>query len=152
MTDQLTKTGTPNMEKDNPTVNVHKIAKAFRQFYKGLEQYQLDALEKELLNMYPSEDSEVMIFTGYDEEDNSIGVSLFVTNAIQVEGKQKMDFNQLLLEYLIRMDIERMDQLDNCIRLMERKEGDSYEVDFIPVSYNKRIDKYNIHFRIIKNQ
>lgn len=150
MTDQLTKTAASDMEKNNSTVNVHNIAKAFQRFHKGLEQRQLHALEKELMNMYPSEDSEVMIFTGYDEKGNSIGVSLFVTKAIKVEEKQKMGFNQLMLEYLIRMDIERMDALNNCIRLMERKEGDQYEVDFIPVSYNKRIDKYSLHFRIIK--
>ena len=150
MTDQLTKTGTPNMEKDNPTVSVHKIAKAFQKMHKGLVQYQLDALEKELLNMYPSEESEVMIFTDYDEEENSIGVGLYVSKAIQVKAAEKIDFDQLMLEFLKRMDISRMAQLYSCIGLMERKEGTDYELDLIPVHYSKNIDKHTINFRIFK--
>ena len=107
MISHLTRTATSTMEKDNVTVNVHKIAKAFQKFNMGLEPYQLDALEKELLNMYPSEDSEVMIFTDYDEEENSIGLGLYVSKAKQVEVSQKINFDLLMLEYLQRMDVSR---------------------------------------------
>ena len=55
-----------------------------------------------------------------------------------------------MFEYLLRADIEKLPDVFECIKLMERKEGNKYEVDFIPVFYTEEIDRYDIHFRIIK--
>ena len=139
------------MEKEKPLVSVHKLAKSFQKIYAGLNRDQLGELDNELLKMYPANQSEILLFSDYDEEENSVGISIYVTQPLAEENVQKKSFDKLMLEYLIRADISKLPQVFSCLAFMERKEGEDYEVDFIPVSYTKKIDKYNIHLRITKN-
>lgn len=140
------------MEKEKPFVSVHQLAKIFKKIYAGLDTYQLGELDKELVKMYPSDESEILFTLGYSEDTNSVGVSIYVSKPLLAEKVEKMSFDKLMFEYLVRADISKLHQVFRCLEYMERKEGDAYEVDFIPVFYTKAIDKHDIHFRIIKNK
>lgn len=139
------------MENNQTFISIHKLAKAFEKIYKGLNQFQLGELDKELIKMYPSDESEVLFMTGYDEETNSIGVSLYISSPSTETKIEKIDFDKLMFAYLVRADLTKMSQVFECLKLMERKSGEEYEVDFIPVHYTETIDKHSINFRIIKN-
>lgn len=139
------------MEQKQPFVSIHKLAKIFEKIYAGLDTYQIGELEKELLKMYPSEESEVLFSAGYTEDTNSVGISVYVSNPLTGDNLQKVNFDKLIFEYLIRADISKLPQVLGCLERMERKGGKSDEVDFIPVFYTKDINKHDIHFRIIKS-
>lgn len=140
------------MNKEKKHISIHKIAQSFHKIYEGLNKEQLKELDKELLKMYPSEHSEVLFFPDYGEEENSMGLSIYVTHPQKDKAVKAINFSQLVLEYLIRADIAKLPQLSLCIELLERKGTNNYEVDFIPAFYNEDIDEYNIHFRITKNE
>lgn len=138
------------MDKEKKLVSVYQLAKAFEKMYKGLNKEQLRVFEEELLKMYPSEESKVLLFPDYEDGENSMGMSIYVTNPLAANAVKKMDFSKLMFEYLIKADITRFTALDSCINLMESRGGESYEVDLIPAAYDEDIEEYNIHFRITK--
>lgn len=139
------------MEKTKDIVNIKKLELAFNKIYQGIEKYQSDELNKELVKMYPTDDSEVMLSAGYDEEENSMGIGIYVSKPKTDKEPDIIPFNQLMFEYLLRTDIEDLGNIMECIDLMERKSGNKYDVDFIPVFYNDELDNYYIHYRITKN-
>ncbi len=138
------------MDTDRQIVNIKKTAKAFDKIYKGIEKHQLDELDKELVKIYPTDESEVLISTDYDEEENSVGVSIYVSKPQTSENEQIITFDKLMFEYLIYADIAKLTHVWECIKLMERKKGDKYDLDFIPVFYNDDLGDYYIHCRITK--
>lgn len=140
------------MNKEKKHISIHKLAQSFQKIYAGLDKTQLTALEEELLKMYPSEQSEVLFFPDYGEEENSMGLSIYVTHPKKEKVIEKVNFDQVIFKYLIRADVAKLPQLSFCIELLEQRGTDKYEVDFIPVFCNEAIDEYNIHFRITKNE
>jgi len=52
--------------------------------------------------------------------------------------------------YLIYTDLQKLTGLAECIKLMERKAGEKYEVDLISVFYHDELKNHHIHLRIIK--
>lgn len=144
------------VEQNQPFVSVYRISEVFEKIYDGLDTYQLDELDKELMKIYPSEESKIWFYADYDEEDNTVGISIYITNPCPLSEEEEtispMDFDRLMITYLIRADIGNLPQLACCLGKMEEKQGEEYEIDFIPVHYTKKIDKYNIHFRITKKQ
>lgn len=138
------------MNKDKSLISIHKITKSFQKIYAGLNTQQLEELDKELMKMYPSENSEVLFCSDYGEEENSIGISIYVSAPKTNDNLQKISFDKLVFEYLIRADLSKLMQVSDCLKLMESKGTSQYEIDFVPVFYTKEIDKYDIHFRIVK--
>lgn len=86
-------------------ISIHRLTNFFKKIYLGLNQEQLKELEKELLKIYPSENSEVLFSTDYSEEDNSVGVSIYVSNPISQNDVTKLEFPILISQYLSRADI-----------------------------------------------
>ena len=58
---------------------------------------------------------------------------------------EKLSFDQLVFEYLIRADISKLAQVASCLKLME---NNNYDIDFMPVFYTEEINKYDTHLRI----
>ena len=139
------------MNTQQPVVSMKKIMDVFAKIHKGLNKEQLNELDKELLKIYPSEQSEVLVSTDYSEENNSVGVSIYVSEPKTNTTIQKLPFNQLMSELLQSTDIDKLKNIWKCLELMERTDRNDYEVDFIPVFYTKEINQFDIHFRIIKN-
>lgn len=133
----------------NTQISIKKLALAFEKIYKGIQQYQLDELDKEIIKIYPSTESEVLLSADYEEEENSIGMSIYVSKP-QTENIEKKTFDKIMFEYLIHADIEKLVNFAECIELMERKQGTNYDIDFIPVFYTQEIGKYDLHIRITK--
>ena len=139
------------MDKDKSIVSIHKLTKAFEKIYAGLDEEQLMELDKELSKIYPSEDSEVLLASDYGEEENSVGISIYVSKPLVADQLQSISFDKLVLEYLLRADLSNLIQVSECLQLMESRGENHYDIDFIPVFYTKEIDKYDIHLRISKN-
>lgn len=131
-------------------LNIKKLSKAFDKIYRGIDKQQLDELDKELIKIYPTDDSEVLLSTDYDEEENSVGVSIYISKPETDKNLQKISFGELMFQYLIYADLNKIDDVWECIELMERKQGDKYDVDFIPVFYNDDLGDFYIHLRITK--
>lgn len=139
------------MEEGKPLVSIHKIAKSFQKICAGLQKQQLEELDKELIKIYPSEDSEVLLQADYEEEENSIGLSIYVSHPLKNDDLEKLSFDQLVFEYLIRADISKLTQVSSCLNLMENQGDNNYDIDFVPVFYTKEIHRHDIHLRISKN-
>jgi len=132
-------------------LNIKNLALAFEKIFKGIEKLQLDELDKELIKIYPSNNSQVLLSTDYDDDENSVGLSIYVSNPTSENNLQKIEFDKLMFQYLIYADITKLNDIWECIQLMERKDGDKYDLDFIPVFYNDQLGDYYIHCRITKN-
>ncbi len=139
------------MNTNQNTVSIHKLARSFEKIYKGLDKHQISEMDKELIKMYPSKESEVLLSTDYGEEENSMGVSIYVSKPLAKEKLEPISFDKLMFENLIRADISKLTNVSECIELMERKGSNTYEIDFIPVFYNEELKDYYIHFRITRN-
>ena len=137
-------------EENTKTVSIHKIAKQFEKIYNGLNQEQLEQMDEELLKIHPSEESDVFMSADYDEDENSIGISIFISNPLPQENLQKLSFDKLMFEYLIRADIKKLPTVLECLELMERKGSEQYEIHYMPVFYTEQLGDYDIHFRITK--
>lgn len=131
-------------------LSVWQLAKQFEKIYQGLDKTQVQVLEQELLKMYPSDQSQVWIFSGYSEDDNLIGMNIGISQALD-ETKTAKSFNELMKNYLFYADIQKLKGVSECINLMERKTGKRYEVDLIPAFYHHELKEYHIHFRITKH-
>ncbi len=138
------------MLKEEKKVSVKKIEMICNKIANGIEKFQLYELDKELLKIYPTDNSEVFLATDYDEDDNSVGISIYVSNPQTEEEVKPISFNKLLFEYLILTDIQKLTNVWECLELMERKSGDKYDLDFIPVFYTEEINMYDLNLRITK--
>ncbi|MCP5501129.1 MAG: hypothetical protein H7A25_14575 [Leptospiraceae bacterium] len=138
------------MENTNKIISLQKLAQIFTKVYRGLNPEQLLKLEEELLKLYPSEESEVLVSADYSEEKNSVGLSIYVSKPFPQENIQKLEWDRLMLEYLLRADVRRLPVVYECLERMERKASEKYELDFIPVFYNDELGDYYIHIRIFK--
>ncbi|MCB1159080.1 MAG: hypothetical protein H7A25_20045 [Leptospiraceae bacterium] len=137
------------MENMNTIISLQKLAQIFTKVCRGFKSEQLSKLEEELLKLYPSEESEVLVSADYSEEKNSVGLSIYVSKPLSQENLSKLEWDRLMLEYLLRADVRKLPPVYECLERMERKTPEKYELDFIPVFYTEEIDKHDIHFRII---
>ncbi len=132
------------------TVSVQSLAQYFQKIYEGLPDEQRSVFDKEIRQMYPSPQSEVSVSSGYNEDDNSIGVSVYVSKPLREDEINPKNFGELMREYLHFSDTSRFVDIFECLQLMERQSGTDYEIDFIPVLYTQRLDSFYIHYRIKK--
>jgi len=139
------------MNTKKETVSIFRIAKAFEKIYKGLNKEQISIIEQqEMVKVVPSNKTEVHIGVGYEDEGNSIGLSIYVSNPKKSPNPQKVRFDKLMFEYLLKSDVERLTNVMECINLMERKGKNSYTIDGIPVFYSEDLGDYYLHLRIKK--
>ena len=138
------------MQNNKSRQSIKKLALVFEKIDKGAQQFQLSELNKELLKIYPSSESELSLSADYSEDDNSVGISIYVSKPQTDKLTQAIPFGKLMFEYLIRADIKKLVNFAECIELMERKTANKYDIDFIPVFYNDELGDYYIHLRITK--
>jgi hypothetical protein len=90
-----------NSDKENQAQTVEKgdaqnnFAILLHLFYKISEQTQethLREFSKELRKIYPTENSLVTIISDYDEEENSVGLSIYVASPALLKDVEKTDF------------------------------------------------------------
>lgn len=138
------------MTANQDIISVQKLITHFDTIYKSINKTQVEKLENELLKMHPSHKSEVFISSDYSEEENSVGISIYISEPKTGNEKKPLAFDTLMQEYLIKADISKFKQVYECLELMSKKGNENYEVDFIPVFYNDELKDYYIHIRIIK--
>lgn len=138
------------MDTNKATININSLIKKFEKIYKGLNKEQLTELDKELSKIYPSEQSEVLIAADYDNDENSMGLDIFISQPLSTTTVKNINFDKLMQEYLIRADINKLTNVVKCLELMENKGKNNYEIDFIPVFYNDDLKNYYFHSRITK--
>ena len=129
---------------------IYNITKAFEKVFEGTDKLRCNALDNELIKIQPSENSQVLLSTDYDEEENSVGLSIYVSNPQTGNHLVPLSFDKLMYQFLIRTQVSKLENIWECISLMERKEGNKYSIDFIPVFYNNELDDYYLHLRITK--
>ena len=139
----------PTVAAKNP-FTVFKMMQIFNKIEKGAHTEHLAALSEELLKIHPTDESEVYLTTDYDNEEYSVGASIYVSNPLAAENVKPIPFGKLMKEYLLRSDVNKLQYIAECLELMERTDGDQYDVDFIPVFYTEEIGSHDIHFRITK--
>lgn len=140
------------MNKEKPIINIKKLTDTFTNISQGIEKHQLDEFYKEIIKIYPSYDSEVLISTDYDEEENSVGFSIYVSKPKADIKQSEINFSNFMSECLLLSDVNKLANIWNCLELMEQKQGDKYDLDFIPVFYNNELGDYYIHGRIKKKK
>lgn len=145
---------TQAMDNKKQAVNIYKLAKAFEKIYKGFsgkQKEELNIIERDVLaKAIPSENSEVYMLSGYDEEYNSISIDVYVTNS-QTEANQKdITLDKIMFEYLLRADITKLSNISECIDLMDNAGSDKYSIDGIPASFDSELNEYYLHFVITK--
>ncbi len=139
------------MNNNSTKISVFKLSQAFEKIYKGLNKMQVTALEtEELFKVIPSHSTEVFMASGYDNDDNTIGLSVYISNPLKENNSQIKSFDKIMNEYLQRSDTSRFENIMQCINLMESKGKDKYTLDFIPVFYNEDLKEYYLHLSITK--
>ncbi len=139
------------MNNNNKKVSISKLVKAFEKIYKGLNKMQITAFEtEELFKIVPSEETEVFMASDYDDEENSMGVSLYVSKPLANQNPESIRFDKIMFECLVKADTKKFSNIMQCINLMERKGTDNYSIDYIPVSYDKKLGDYYIQYTITK--
>lgn len=138
------------MNEEKTIMNIKKLSDTFEKISKGIEKSQLDALDKEIVKIYPSSESKVLISTDYGEEENSMGISIYISKPKTDMKQSEIYFSKFMFECLLLSDVDKLKNVWECIELMERKQGNKYDLDFIPVFYNNDLDDYYIHGRIKK--
>ncbi len=133
----------------NP-VSIDAINKAFRKIYAGMDKTLVPELENEIHQLVPSENSEVYMVAGFNDEDNRISVSVYVSNPIDKSEVKDIHFDEIFFRWLLKANILKLSDVMECINYMERKGTDRYEIGFISASYNKKLEEYYFHFSIIK--
>ncbi len=133
----------------NP-ISIHKIKKAFEKIYAGMDKTLVPELENEIHQLVPSDTSEVYMVAGYDEQDNRIGVSVYVSNPLNKADIKDMHFDEIFYQWLLKANITKLPDVMECIDYMERKGTDRYEIGFINVSYNKGLGDHCFNFSITK--
>lgn len=138
------------MDNNKQQISIFKIAKTFEKIYKGLNKKQVAEVEKEMAKIVSSESSEVFMAADYEDEENSMGMSIYISNPLTEQDTKKIHFDKLMFEYLLRADISKLPDIMECIDLMECKGTDNYSIDAMPVFYTKELGDYDIQFRITK--
>ena len=127
--------------------SVHSLNKAFTKIYKGLEPEYVTRMEEEMLKIVPSDESEVFLKAGYDEEENTCTFNVYVSKPKKTEI-DNLHFDDIVFQWLLMADVEQLPSWLSCINYMERAEGDLYEIDGIPTHYNEDLGDFYFHFSI----
>lgn len=114
------------------------------------QEMQLNEISKELSKIYPSEISLVTMMGDYDEQDNSVGLSIYVSDPALPEGVEEMDFYTFFAASLMLVEPAKLKNILACFTLMERKDGEKYDIDFVPVFFSDKLNEYYFHCRITK--
>ncbi len=138
------------MSDEEATVIIKKLNSAFKKASEGIEKSQQDEFNREIMKMYPQKDSKASISADYDEKENSVGFSIYVSAPSLGVKPPEIHFSKFIYECLLLSDADKLKNVWECIELMERKEGTEYDLDFIPVYYNNELYEYYIHGRIRK--
>ncbi len=142
------------MNDTKQSISIYKLAKAFEKMSKGFSGKSKEELaiieQQEMSKIIPSENSEVYMVADYDNDENSIGLSIYVSNPLEKKQIKEIHFNKIMFEYLLRADINKLKNIMECIDLMENKGKDNYSIDGIPVFYSKKTDDYYFQIRITK--
>ena len=138
------------MDDDQAPAAVKKLADLFTKISEGIEKKQQDEFDAEIMKLYLHRESKVSISSDYDEKENSVGFSIFVSAPSSAVKPSEIHFNQFIYECLLLSDADQLKSIQECIELMERKDGSRYDLDFIPAYYNDELCEYYIHGRIRK--
>jgi hypothetical protein len=122
----------------------------FEKIGKQAQEIQLNELSKELSKIYPSESSLVAMMCDYDEEENSVGLSVYVSAPTLPEAAKETDFYVFFAASLMLVEPEQLKKMLTCLTLMEQKDGEKYDLDFVPVFFNDELKEYYLHCRITK--
>jgi len=131
-------------------ININSVLVAFDKICSGLNPQRVSVMEKELQKMVPSAESEVLIKTGYSDNDNTLSINLFVNKVLSVDKLDVTDLNKILRKMILKADISELSNVKLCIDMMERKKGDVYVIDGIPAFYDDESDDFYIHITITK--
>jgi len=128
--------------------NFKELKEVFNRIYKGLDKTQLAQFELEMQKLIPSDKSEIFIASGTDNEDNSITISSYVSDP--AINHDYLTFDKIMELWLQIVDFDKLKNISECLDILEQTQKDDYEVDYIPVRYNDKINKHTTNFRIIK--
>ncbi len=139
------------MNDNKQQISIAKLAKAFEKIHKGLNKEQVNVIVKEEMSkVIPSENSEVYMTADYDDEENSMGMSIYVSNPLPMQDIKELHFDKIMFEYLIRTDFNKLSDIMECINLLEHKGSDYYTIDGTPVFYAKELKDYCFQITITK--
>lgn len=132
------------------SINIDSIASSFTKMYEGLSADALPGIEKELAKIVPSASSKVLLSAGFDENNSTLIINIFVTNPQKNVEPDTITFSSVLSLLLQFSEIKKLPDVMDCIDRLERNFGDNYTIDGIPVSYNEDTGMYYFRFTITK--
>jgi len=140
------------MENTTTSVNVYELGKLFTTIYNSINKKQLAKAYPELRKLVPSETSEVFMSGGCCVDDNIMTFTVYVSNPKKEEEVGEIQFDKLVLDWLMRNDTIKVKHVDNAVRAIVLNEqiAEKYNIEFMPVFYNENLKEYYFHFVIYK--
>ena len=137
------------IEQEDKAMNLDMILKAFDKIHNGLEKKYLDGVMNEMIKIMPLSDSRVVVRAGFDEEENKIGITFYVSKPENVEITKKSNFIELLSALLLKIDFDKLERIWNSICRLEKK-GEQYKINGTVVHYNQKLGDYIFNLFISK--
>jgi len=140
------------MENTTTSVNVYELGKLFTTIYNSINKKQLAKAYPELRKLVPSETSEVFMSGGCCVDDNIMTFTVYVSNPKKEEEVGEIQFDKLVLDWLMRNDTIKVKHVDNAVRAIVLNEqiAEKYNIEFMPVFYHEQLGDYVFHFVIYK--
>jgi hypothetical protein len=137
------------METTEKEINLFDILQSFKKISDGLDKTRLAAILKEMVFIMPLPDSLVTAMPGYDEEENEMPITFFVTKPEETEKPKDYTFLEIMTELLLKTNFKDLTVIYDCLERMEKK-GQNYQINGTEIEYSKNLGDYVFYLFISK--
>ncbi len=137
--------------KTTKQVNVYDIIEAFKKIHSGLDEKYLSQVEEQMSIIMPLPESEVVTLPGYNESQNKMSITFFVSKPKDVKTSKEHKFMEIITSLLIKTNTDKLIRLNDCINDLERY-GEKYEINGTITDYSDKLGDYTFYLFIYKKE
>ena len=130
-------------------INVATILQSFAKIHAGLQEKYLSEVEKQMSIIMPLPESEVVTMSGYDETENKMSITFFVSKPQTAKTSTEHKFMETITALMMKTDIDKLKRVHSCLSRLEKK-GAKYQINGTETEYSKRLGDYTFYLFISK--
>ncbi len=135
--------------KTTQQVNVYDIIEAFQKIHSGLDEKYLSQVEEQMSIIMPLPESEVVTLPGYNESQNKMSITFFVSKPKDVKTSKEHKFMETITPLLLKSDTDKLLRVKSCLNHMEKK-GKIYKINGTHTDYSEKLGDYVFYLFISK--
>ncbi len=130
-------------------VNVYNLIESFRKIHAGLDPEFLGPVEEQMSIIMPLPESEVVTMPGFNDEENKMSITFFVSKPKDAEVSKTHKFMDTITSLLMKTDTDKLLRVNSCLK-KKKKKGEKYQINGTIADYSDDLGDYTFYLFIYK--